>query len=111
MKKFRLGLLFVLSLMLIVFPLTACGGGDEPPVQYTVSFGVNNASYGSITCTANGLALNSGDKVDENTEITFTATENTSPDKCKFHIYSITPNQSYNSVRYCLREYKRFVSN
>ena len=77
MKKFRLGLLFVLSLMLIVFPLTACGGGDEPPVQYTVSFGVNNASYGSITCTANGLALNSGDKVDENTEITFTATENT----------------------------------
>ena len=64
--------------MLTLVPLTACdGGGEDAPAKYTVMYSVNDAEGGSVTCaTQDGIAVSSGDELEENTVVVFTATEN-----------------------------------
>jgi len=42
--------------------------------RYTVTFSANNSELGSVTASVNGNTINSGDKVNEGAEVTFTAT-------------------------------------
>ncbi|MBQ7348633.1 MAG: hypothetical protein IJW47_01420, partial [Clostridia bacterium] len=78
MKKFRLFFSCIVALMLILVPLTACdGSGDVTPAKYSVTYSVNDAEGGSVTCaTQDGTAVSSGDELEENTVVVFTATEN-----------------------------------
>ena len=82
MKKFKLVLICLLSMMLVAFPLSACSGdepgGGEQPVQYTVTYGSSDSEHGTVSCkTQGGTALDSGDKVDDGTVIVFSASQNT----------------------------------
>ena len=88
MKKIKLCLLCLFSLTLMAFSLSACGGdgtnndgGDSTPpepTKYSVVYSASNSSYGAISCkTQSGTTINSGDELEENTVIVFTAVENT----------------------------------
>ncbi len=80
MKRFKLLLFTALAVLMTFCIFSACGGGDEPPappVQYTVSVSSENVTMGTVTCKdANNTAVSSGSKVNENTIVKFTATEN-----------------------------------
>lgn len=50
---------------------------SAPTTQYTVTIGAHDADEGTISVTAGGNDISDGDKVDNGTELTITATPNT----------------------------------
>ena len=82
MKKFKALLMALVCLTCMAFTLTACGQTPPPEdpttEQYTVTFTSEDAVKGSVSAkTSSATTINSGDKVDAGTQITFTATANT----------------------------------
>lgn len=82
MKKFKALLMALVCLTCMAFTLTACGQTPPPEdpttEQYTVTFTSEDTVKGSVSAkTSSATTINSGDKVDAGTQITFTATANT----------------------------------
>jgi len=80
MKRFKLLLITALAVLMTFCIFSACGEDETPPptIQYTVSVSSENTEMGTVNCKdASNNAVSSGSKVNENTVVKFTATENT----------------------------------